>query len=128
MVCTSVSFASIYLENDNGKFIIHQLPIEAQISSINEILVDDFDKDGFLDMVVAGNLFVSEVETPRNDAGHGLFLKGNGKGDFEAISANTSGLFIPGDVKAMGMIHTDKDEPYIIAAKNNDYLQIVKWN
>ncbi|MBL4879732.1 MAG: VCBS repeat-containing protein, partial [Oleispira sp.] len=63
------SFASIYLENKDGKFITHQLPIEAQLSSINEILIDDYDKDGFLDLLIAGNLYASEAETPRNDAG-----------------------------------------------------------
>ena len=122
------SFASIYLENDNGKFVIHQLPIEAQLSSINDIVVNDYDNDGFLDILIAGNLFVSEVETPRNDAGYGLLLKGNGKGEFEHIPAESSGLFIPGDVKALGIIHRNKKDPYIIAAKNNDYIQFVKWN
>jgi hypothetical protein len=121
------SFASIYLENNDGNFIVHKLPIEAQLSSINEILVNDFDKDGFLDVVVAGNLFVSEVETPRNDAGYGLFLKGNGKGEFESISANNSGLFVPGDVKAMGIIKKGENETFLIAAKNNDFLQFIKW-
>ncbi|WP_300024945.1 VCBS repeat-containing protein [uncultured Maribacter sp.] len=121
------SFASVYLENKDGKFIVHQLPIEAQISSINQILVNDYDKDGFLDILIAGNLFVSEVETPRNDAGYGLLLKGDGKGNFKSVTANESGLFIPGDVKAMGIVHKNKT-PYLIAAKNNDYLQFVRWN
>ena len=70
------SFASIYLENNKGQFITHKLPIQAQFSSINQILVDDYDNDGNLDALIAGNLYVSEVETPRNDASHGLFLKG----------------------------------------------------
>lgn len=122
------SFASIYLENRNGTFVIHELPREAQLSSINEILVNDYDHDGFLDIVIAGNLHVSEVETPRNDAGYGLLLKGNGEGNFESIPANKSGLFIPGDVKAMGIIHKGSKNPFILAAKNNDFLQFVKWN
>ena len=121
------SFASVYLENKGGKFKVHQLPVEAQISSVNEILVNDYDKDGYLDILLAGNLLVSEVETPRNDAGYGLFLKGNGKGDFSPVSANDSGLFIPGDVKAMGIIQKGSQDKYILAAKNNDYLQFVRW-
>ena len=121
------SFASIYLENKNGTFVIHELPTEAQLSSINEILVNDYDKDGFLDILIAGNLYVSEVETPRNDASYGLFLKGDGKGNFKSVPASSSGLFIPGDVKAMGMITESNGNNYILAAKNNDYLQFVKW-
>ncbi|TVZ13989.1 VCBS repeat-containing protein [Maribacter sp. MAR_2009_72] len=122
------SFASVYLENDQGKFIVHELPVEAQLSSINQFLVNDFDKDGNLDIVLAGNLFVSEVETPRNDASHGLLLTGDGQGNFKANPASSSGLFIPGDVKAMATIRSKNNEAYIIAAKNNDYLQFIKWN
>jgi enediyne biosynthesis protein E4 len=121
------SFASIYLENKNGKFIIHKLPIDAQISCINQIMVDDYDKDGNLDALVTGNMFNSEVETPRNDAGHGLFLKGNGKGKFTPISPVESGFFTPGDVKNMGKIKV-KDKNYFLVTKNNSYLQTIRIN
>ena len=119
------SFASVYLENKKGKFIIHKLPVEAQLSSINQILVEDFDKDGTLDIVIAGNLYASEVETPRNDASYGLFLKGNNKGEFKAVRPTDSGLFIKGDTKDMATIKVG-NEAYIIIAKNNDYLQFIK--
>lgn len=119
------SFASIYLENDNGKLVVHKLPVEAQVSSINEILVEDYDQDGLLDILIAGNMYASEVETPRNDAGFGAFLKGDGKGGFEAITASKSGFFVSGDVKNMAPIKVGESR-YFIAAKNNDYLQFVK--
>jgi len=118
------SFASVFMENKGEQFVLHQLPISAQLSSINQILVDDYDKDGNLDAVIAGNLYVSEVETPRNDAGYGLFLKGNGNKGFEAIPAIESGLYIPGDVKDMALI-AFKNRRYILAAKNDDTLQLV---
>ncbi len=119
------SFASIYLENRDGKFVIHELPKAAQTSSINKIIVDDYDNDGLPDLLVAGNLFMSEVETPRNDAGYGLYLKGNGKGRFEHFPANKSGFFVPGDVKDMDVL-TVNGTKYILAVKNNDYVQSVK--
>ncbi len=118
------SFSSIYLENIDGAFKIHQLPIEAQLSSINQILIDDYDGDKLLDILLAGNLLVSEVETPRNDGGYGLFLKGNGKGAFSAISPQESGFFSTGDVKDMKSIQM-KGKTYILIAKNNDFLQVV---
>ncbi len=121
------SFASVYLENNNGTFVIHELPKEAQLSSINEILVKDYDNDGALDVLVSGNLFASEVETPRNDGGYGVFLKGNCKGEFKAITSSKSGFFVPGDVKQMSTLKT-KDQEFIIAAKNNDSLQFIKVN
>jgi len=121
------SFASVYLENKNNSFRMHQLPIEAQISSINQILVADYDIDGNLDVVIAGNLHNSEVETPRNDASYGLFLKGTGTGEFIPIETAKSGFYTPGDVKDMAEI-TIGNQQYILAVKNNDYLQFIKIN
>tara|TARA_B110000858_G_C17730027_1_gene439593 strand:- start:89 stop:1258 length:1170 start_codon:yes stop_codon:yes gene_type:complete len=119
------SFASVFLENKEGAFITHELPTEAQFSSINQILVDDYDNDGNLDAIIAGNLYVSEVETPRNDASFGYYLKGDGKGQFTAIPPSKSGVYIKGDTKDMVEIKIG-NKKYIIAAKNDDYLQFIE--
>ena len=121
------SFESIYLENENGKFIPKSLPQLAQISSINKFVVEDFDSDGNLDFVLAGNLYNAEVETPRADASFGLYLKGDGAGSFQAITMKESGLKIVGDVRDMEML-TIKGEKHILAAKNDDQLQLIKVN
>ena len=121
------SFASVYLENENGKFIKHKLPNLAQVSSINQILVDDFDGDSNLDAIIAGNLHASEVETPRSDASNGLLLKGDGKGNFSSLTGNESGLFATGDVKDMINIRIQGYD-YIMIAKNSNYLQFIKIN
>jgi len=119
------SFASVYIENKEDGFQIHQLPAEAQISSINQILTEDFNNDGNLDVLIAGNLYASEVETPRADAGIGLLLEGDGNGDFVPIKARNSGFFAPGDVKDMAKLSTPEGD-FIVVAKNDDYLQLVK--
>lgn len=121
------TFASSYLENKNGSFVVHQLPNMAQLSSINQIIVEDIDKDDYLDIVVAGNLYSSEVETPRNDAGIGMFLKGDGQGGFTPVANRKSGLYIPGDVKDMARIKI-KQLDFILAAKNDDFIQFIKIN
>ena len=121
------SFASIYLENKGTSFEIHQLPIQAQLSSINQILVEDYNNDGNLDFVIAGNLYVSEIETPRNDGSFGYYFEGNGAGNFNPINPVKSGFFTKGDVKDLAKIKI-KGMDYIISVKNNDYLQCIKWN
>ena len=121
------SFSSIYMENKGDSFVKHELPIEAQMSSINKIVVDDYDNDSNLDVVVVGNLYSSEVETPRNDASNGLLLKGNGKGGFMASRALESGLYAPGDVKDMAKITVNGKE-HLLLSKNSDYLQLIKVN
>ncbi len=119
------SFASVYLENRNGRFEPHRLPNMAQLSSINQLLVEDFNKDTHLDVLIVGNLHGSEVETPRNDASNGLLLLGNGKGEFNPMTALESGFFVDGDTKDMAKIDI-KGTPYIVAVKNNEAPQLVK--
>ena len=121
------SFASIYLENEGGKFAAKQLPQLAQLSSINKFVVDDFNADGNLDMVLAGNLYNSEVETPRNDASFGLFLTGNGKGDFTPQTMLESGLKIVGDVRDMELL-SKNGEKHLLVAKNDALMQMIKVN
>ncbi len=121
------SFASIYLENNAGKFTAKPLPQLAQVSSINKFVVDDFNSDGNLDVVLAGNLYNSEVETPRNDASFGLYLMGDGKGNFNVKTMMESGLKIVGDVRDMELL-TKGGEKHLLVAKNDDYMQLIKVN
>jgi len=118
---------TLILNEGNGKFSKTALPRTCQISSINDFVVSDFDKDGNIDVVAAGNLYGAEVETTRNDAGYGYFLKGNGKGEFEHIGYTKSGLFIRGDVKDLSMIETAQGK-LILSARNNESLQAIKVN
>jgi len=121
------TFATVLLENQVGSFQMRPLPIRAQLSSVNAILIDDFNADKYPDVVLAGNLYASEVETPRNDAGMGLFLVGNGKGDLIAIDGNTSGLFLPGDVKDLAFIKLGiKQRTGFVTSKNNDSIQLIE--
>lgn len=124
------NFASCYMENKgDGTFKITPLGNPAQISSVNSILTEDIDRDGNLDLVLAGNMYGSEAETPRNDGGIGLFLKGDGAGNFQPVSVNQSGLLIGGDVREICMIQLGKSKSRgIIVAKNNSTMQIVMIN
>lgn len=122
------TFASYYVENiENETFKLHQLPQLAQVSSINSILAEDFDHDGIKDLIVSGNLYSSEIETPRNDAGVGLFLKGKRDGSFKAITGNESGFFVPHDAKDMKKIKI-RNKQSILVGNNNHYLQVIQYN
>ncbi|HLO61228.1 MAG TPA: VCBS repeat-containing protein [Bacteroidales bacterium] len=123
------TFASCFFENTvNGKFIMKPLPGEAQLSAINDMVISDMDHDGNLDIFAAGNLFDMEVVTPRNDAGAGVFLKGDGKGTFTVVPPAVSGFFAPGNVKSISQIHLDNSENIkaLLIGNNNGPMQIFK--
>jgi len=120
-------FSSVYWENDNGQFIKHVLPKRAQISPIQDILIDDFDNDNHLDVIIAGNLFVTEIETASYDAGVGLFLKGNSTGHFTVVPSFESGLFLNKDVRDLSEILINQKKCFLVG-NNNDRVQIVEIN
>ncbi len=119
------NFSNTYFENKDGKFIGHPLPAMAQISSINAILPFDFDGDGKLGILAAGNLYGSEVETPRSDAGYGLFLTGSKKSTqaFTAVTPVQSGILVTGEVKHIGLLKGANKEYKIIFVRNNEALR-----
>jgi enediyne biosynthesis protein E4 len=116
-------FSSVILVNDNGKFTIKVLPVEAQLSTVNCILVNDFDKDGKKDILLSGNKFDVEVETTPADASPGLFLKGLGNLNFQSTKPLESGFFVPYNVKDMKAVKL-KDKLGILVSSNDDSLRV----
>jgi hypothetical protein len=117
------TFASLFLHNEGGgKFSATPLPHLAQIAPIKSILPFDVDGDGKLDMVVAGNMFETEANTPRADAGNGLWLRGDGKGHFIAVSPRQSGFLAPRNVGSMALLDTPAGK-LILIGNTGDSLQ-----
>lgn len=120
------TFASTYFENQgDGNFEAHPLPVLAQLSSVNDILINDINKDGHLDLILAGNLYDAEVETTRNDAGFGLVLTGDGTGKFNTMDRHESGFFVPYNVKSMASLNHLQGY-FILVGCNNAPLQIFR--
>jgi hypothetical protein len=121
------TLASSYFRNDgNGKFTRMELPIQAQISVLGGMCVDDFDGDGNLDVVINGNDFGTDVSVGRYDALNGLFMKGDGKGNFIPQTIMESGIFIPGNGKALVKLKSAGGKTMIAASQRNGPLKIFK--
>ena len=117
--------ASAYLKNQgNGKFTISQLPMQAQVSVLNGIVVDDFNGDGNLDVVMNGNDYGTDVSIGRYDALNGLMMKGDGKGNFLPQSILQSGIYIPGNGKALVLLRNKEGKTLLAASQHNGPLKI----
>jgi hypothetical protein len=115
----ATDFKSSYCRNNgNNQFTLIPLPVQAQFSSVNGMISDDFDGDGNLDVLINGNDYGTDVLVGKYDASNGLFLKGNGKGDFTALPISCSGIFIPGNGKALVKFN-GSDGKYLVAAAQN---------
>ena len=119
-------FESVYLENKgNKKFVVHDLPFEAQASKIFTLFIDDVNKDGNLDIFSAGNFYGVNPYQGRYDSNYGLILKGNGRGGFQSILPTDSGFMLEGEIRDIKKLKTREGE-LIVVAGNNRALQFFK--
>jgi len=119
-------FASMYFENVGGlKFKGHALPNEAQLSKTFVVVTDDFDKDGLEDILTAGNFYGGSTYQSVYDASQGTLLKGDGKGNFKAMPAGTSGLWLKGQVRDIKPVRTTSRIIYVVS-KNGEKLDFIK--
>ncbi len=121
------NFSSSIIWNNQGEFKIEPLPSRAQFAPLQDAVISDFDQDGDLDILSAGNWYVSEVETPRADAGTGLLLLNEGQQNFVAKGPSSSGFFANKDVRKLSSINCGSTE-FIIVANNNDIVQLFEKN
>jgi hypothetical protein len=110
------TFASMYLHNEGGgAFRASPLPNLAQISPIRGTIPHDVDADGHLDLIVAGNLYDAEPNTPRADAGNGLWLRGDGQGHFAPVSSRESGFLAPLNVSGLALVRARAGHVLLVA-------------
>ena len=122
-------FSSSYCRNDgNGKFTLIALPVEAQISVIKGMVAEDFDGDGNLDVAINGNDWGTEVLTGRYDALSGLILRGDGNGNFSALSIAESGIYIPGNGRGLVKLKSSSGKLLLAASQNRGPLKLYELN
>ena len=117
--------ASIYIENlGKNKFRIKRLPFGAQVSSIFDIITDDFNKDGYEDLLIAGNNYEISTQLGRLDASHGLLLLNDQKGFF--TEATDQQFNIPGPARDIQCINIQNETYFIVAINNNQPILLKK--
>ena len=122
----ATEFGSMILyKNDTNKYTMQLLPKLAQTSPINGIVINDVNKDGKKDIIVAGNLYQSEIETGRADSGTGYVLINKGDRNFDALGVIESGIYLPDDVKSLSEIKVGQ-ENMILAGINKGPIKLLK--
>ena len=113
--------SSVFINKGNGEFIFYELPQKAQFSPIYSFLIQDFDKDGDMDVIAGGNLYKTKPEIGRYDASFGVFLENNGKGIFE-IPSDGYGFNVNGEVRSLIFSNSN-----VIVGRNSNSLVQFKY-
>lgn len=91
---------SAFISTASGKFVLKELPPEAQYAPVYTIDTLDVNADGNLDLLLCGNTSYTKIRLGKFDANYGVLLAGDGKGNFSYINQVTSGLTLRGDVRS----------------------------
>ena len=115
---------SCYFENlGNTTFKKHQLPFMAQISSVNDIAIDDYNNDGFMDVFLVGNNYNINTQLGKLDASHGIILLNNKIGFFdESLDQDFN---ISGEARNIQKLLINNEMFYVISI-NNDVPIFIK--
>ena len=121
-------FRSGIFENKEGSLVFHPFPNDIQLFPVQGIEEADVNGDGTTDYVLAGNIFDSEVETGRVDAGKGMILIGNKTIQPTLMSFNESGFLADGNVRDICKISGTEQQYYLAIARNNDEILYYSGN
>jgi hypothetical protein len=120
------TFASAVALNDgHGRFTLQPLPVEAQFAPVQAAVADDFDGDGRVDLLLAGNFLGVAPIQGRYDASYGLLARGIGGGRFAAMDMTQSGVEITGQVRRMRTLRTPTGR-LVAIARNADRLLLLQ--
>jgi len=125
----ATQFKSIVLLNDgSGKFKKVELPNLAQTMPILDSDTSDFNGDGFEDIIVVGNIYNTEVETPRLDNPYALILLSNGKDGYTVKGPNDTGLYLNTNAKSVKVFDRENKPKLIIVGTNNSSIETFELN
>jgi hypothetical protein len=115
----------IFLNNGQEGFQKLLLPAEVQFAPVKDITLNDFDRDGFIDIVLGGNFNSVRPLYGKYEASYGWFLKGDGKGGFDVQYPVESGLYIRGELNKIKQFRV-KQRDFILGGVNNDKIVVLE--
>ena len=92
---------TFFASTPTRKLVEKPLPVAAQTSPVFTLTALDYDHDGHKDLLLCGNTTQARLRFGRSDANSGLLLRGDGRGNFSAVSKQQSGFQLTGDVRSV---------------------------
>lgn len=116
----------VMINTGSDSFHLSPLPAEAQFSPVYAIAAEDFDDDGICDIVIGGNQYRAKPETGIYDASYGLYLKGNTRDSWDAVSSTESGIYTKGELRDLEILNINGNR-VIAFVRNNHTPELYEY-
>jgi hypothetical protein len=116
----------VLINKGDNEFELKPLPLPAQISTVRGIVTNDFNRDGVVDILTAGNFSSFQTQMGPANASFGLLLMGSGANNFDVVDWNVSGFYSPGYIHNMKLLNGSKGERFIVQGRNNESVALFK--
>ena len=101
--------SGVLINEGQFRFRFQPLPALAQTAPSMDVKIADLSGDSHLDIVLAQNFYGPHPTTGQMDGGVSLMLVGDGKGGFEPLWPNQSGIIVPGDARKVQVVDLNGD-------------------
>ena len=113
----------LFINEGNGNFEMKPLPMQAQFAPMFGVAMGDFDADGHADILMGGNFSRSKPEFGIYSASYGVFLRGDGRMNFEYVPGKVSGFRMSGEVRDIEVL----EDKWVVIGKNNDRVEVFQY-
>ncbi|WP_346861853.1 VCBS repeat-containing protein [uncultured Draconibacterium sp.] len=120
---TRIFESVVAYQTEDLDFEIVQLPAKVQLSSVNEILIDDLNQDGFPDLLLGGNDFDYKPQFGRLDAGFFHLLTGSKDGFQETANTGVKGTGVVRSVQEINI----QNQKHLLIGINDERAQVYKF-
>lgn len=117
--------STIFYQDKNKKFTAVPMPMQAQFSPMNSLLLKDFNRDGLMDIIGAGNFMHANIKRGKYDASYGEVMINWKAREVKYIEPYIHGLKLEGEVVKLEVVKIG-NWPYLLAARNNAPIQVIK--
>jgi len=95
---------TLMFENTGGKpLLIHEFPLQAQLSPVFAIATFDMDEDGKKDILLCGNQSGTRIKYGKYDANRGFVFRNMGGFKFSYTETFKTGINLKGDVRSIAI-------------------------
>jgi hypothetical protein len=128
-VYEATQLRSVWAENKgDGRFTLHELPYQAQWSTLTSAQPYDFDGDGRQDLAVFGNFYDNNIQMGRYDSFYGLVLHNADGKQLTPVSMQQSGMMVIGQVRRSAIVRLADGGEAILLVRNNDTPVMLRIN